>query len=1380
MKSINLLDPAQQKTLEALINDENTNALSIVYGPPGTGKSHLITSLLFELALKGKKVLFVSQNTEALDVIVRMYEKHDKSMHKTKNDLCFLDFCLQLNNPACRKVKYLKGHKSTIMSQKIAPQYVDSALIDSGENDLTPYKLSYRYLNEDINNTSDVLGIDELLVYQMKYVNDDTTAKSVIYAIEDVDIRMIFRHLDEYKYEEAFRSLSHPDDQLKYINKENRSVGFNTLKSVSSELLNNLFNLPKGYYITKKNLDVIEYLNDLLSIRRWQDFVDLKKIEANPQKASDLFNAASKTLKLYNQISDCEKITISNDDFTCTKESIAIIKKCSDLKEVTEISSLASSYSKQLKKAAKNFGINVDIFTTGQLLTYLLKKIDLRDNCNNLTQLAEGLNNCSAQSISDIIKELEKWNEDVGLFGRKKTPAGILGELTNTSKETAAFLFGNINYLKHLEALLSGTSFVIGDLLSICKKKIPNNIYSLVESEAKMSFDDYESLINLLLKIEESHWCDDCENIKIATSFLEDLSSYGAFVKDNIELNKKKHFDSIEEALLLIAKNINNNKYLKQIAEMESEYRTYNADPKEDFKSFCNRISESDINRLSDILDKIENISGTIDVSCDRILGLINYISSLRDEKVENVFNGDFYRIIMGGNLNNWLDRCNNIFAFNDINEFDSFIEHNDFIRRLKAMFGDRRNSQLVDQYLDMDIDYRSFCNYLCRDIIDAKIGSMSTADRKNVNDANFFKLYKNVNYIERSRHYDRGLYSLKLKYEDPSRALTDAINKTAGMHNIERYRKCSDKIVNAFPVIIATPSEVSKYIDAKRYFDYVVFDEASQLLPGQALPSLYRAERAIVVGDPHQMPPSLTTVIGFNDNNEDDDETEEFGQSILDMIKGLQTADEYHLTTHYRSESNQLFEPSRKAIYEEEGIQPIFEAKSDRMPIYISDNLGEDNNANFGKIIQRIRYYLAQDPNTSFCILFSRGDKMGLYAFRKYFDNNGANLQDIVKLYDENRLLISTIRDCQGIEGDHTILYLPQYRSVSSMWFFNEKAGAYKRLNVAVTRQRKTLDIIMGDSRGKWLSECQRILNDPVGPNQEKSAKLFLTLLSKAGQEINDEYLDKELSPNANYIDSPLTRQIYQKLCEHYKDRIGEDLRIWCEVGYKLVIPSNDAMSQNHESVGYRIDIGIYSIKHRKFVLGIEMDGSTYHSGFIKEFSDLQRQDILEMKGWNIYRIWSTNWIKDTNREFVKLTEEIDHLLDEPVEDEYIQSEETLIDTSDFSSNQEDEDKFPLATGDMDATEDENDEQGGAKIIHKDILGDKEFVNDFLKSCRGAKKCGTFLRIKRDDVPEFEDVIVHDIAPDLSYILVKYEKTSSFFKVKVDKVESFVLENSV
>jgi len=57
-------------------------------------------------------------------------------------------------------------------------------------------------------------------------------------------------------------------------------------------------------------------------------------------------------------------------------------------------------------------------------------------------------------------------------------------------------------------------------------------------------------------------------------------------------------------------------------------------------------------------------------------------------------------------------------------------------------------------------------------------------------------------------------------------------------------------------------------------------------------------------------------------------------------------------------------------------------------------------------------------------------------------------------------------------------------------------------------------------------------------------------------------------------------------------------------------------------------------------------MDGATYHRGFSKAFSDAQRQEILETKGWKIYRIWSTNWLNDVNAEFNKLTSEIDALI--------------------------------------------------------------------------------------------------------------------------------------
>ena len=57
-------------------------------------------------------------------------------------------------------------------------------------------------------------------------------------------------------------------------------------------------------------------------------------------------------------------------------------------------------------------------------------------------------------------------------------------------------------------------------------------------------------------------------------------------------------------------------------------------------------------------------------------------------------------------------------------------------------------------------------------------------------------------------------------------------------------------------------------------------------------------------------------------------------------------------------------------------------------------------------------------------------------------------------------------------------------------------------------------------------------------------------------------------------------------------------------------------------------------------------MDGATHHSGYIKQFSDAQRQEILETKGWNIYRIWSTNWLNDIDKEFKKLVSTIDSLI--------------------------------------------------------------------------------------------------------------------------------------
>ena len=79
----------------------------------------------------------------------------------------------------------------------------------------------------------------------------------------------------------------------------------------------------------------------------------------------------------------------------------------------------------------------------------------------------------------------------------------------------------------------------------------------------------------------------------------------------------------------------------------------------------------------------------------------------------------------------------------------------------------------------------------------------------------------------------------------------------------------------------------------------------------------------------------------------------------------------------------------------------------------------------------------------------------------------------------------------------------------------------------------------------------------------------------------------------------------------------------------------------------GFFIDLGI---KHKSFkygyLAGVECDGAAYHSSDSARDNDITRQKVLESKGWNIYRIWSTDWFLDPNKELKKLDYYIKELL--------------------------------------------------------------------------------------------------------------------------------------
>jgi len=80
-----------------------------------------------------------------------------------------------------------------------------------------------------------------------------------------------------------------------------------------------------------------------------------------------------------------------------------------------------------------------------------------------------------------------------------------------------------------------------------------------------------------------------------------------------------------------------------------------------------------------------------------------------------------------------------------------------------------------------------------------------------------------------------------------------------------------------------------------------------------------------------------------------------------------------------------------------------------------------------------------------------------------------------------------------------------------------------------------------------------------------------------------------------------------------------------------------------------YFIDIGV---KHASYpfgyITGVECDGATYHSSRSARDRDRLREEVLKRLGWDLYRIWSTDWFRDP----LHCREKIKKYLDSRLED--------------------------------------------------------------------------------------------------------------------------------
>ena len=127
-------------------------------------------------------------------------------------------------------------------------------------------------------------------------------------------------------------------------------------------------------------------------------------------------------------------------------------------------------------------------------------------------------------------------------------------------------------------------------------------------------------------------------------------------------------------------------------------------------------------------------------------------------------------------------------------------------------------------------------------------------------------------------------------------------------------FDKIPDLLTRICPCMLMSPISVAQYINAKgAKFDYVIFDEASQMPTCEAVGAIARGKNVIVVGDPKQLPP--TTFFEKNAFDEDNVDKEDL-ESILDDCLALSMPSKY-LQWHYRSKHESLIAFSNMKYYE-------------------------------------------------------------------------------------------------------------------------------------------------------------------------------------------------------------------------------------------------------------------------------------------------------------------------------------------------------------------------------------------------------------------------------------------------------------------------------
>lgn len=530
-----------------------------------------------------------------------------------------------------------------------------------------------------------------------------------------------------------------------------------------------------------------------------------------------------------------------------------------------------------------------------------------------------------------------------------------------------------------------------------------------------------------------------------------------------------------------------------------------------------------------------------------------------------------------------------------------------------------------------------------------------------------------------------------KKQYQEARSILENEFNKKIRYKSIRDL--ASDEtgvLINDIkPIWMMSPLSVSDTLPISEIFDIVIFDEASQITVEEGVPSLFRANKAIIVGDEKQMPPSDF----FSTKVEDDDGEAEYlsmdAESLLNQ--GVRKLPQVTLAWHYRSKHEALINFSNFAFYrgrlkslpdvkttsntgsaievfEKDDAKKNIEHILDRsisfhhLPNGLYVNRMNDNEAEY--IAELVKELLLSEINKT----------IGVVAFSMQQQSNIENA--LTRLADQDSkfgvildnaftsdaqesfegLFVKNLENVQGDERDIMILsicygYSPKGRMLMNFGPINRRGGE-KRLNVIFSRAKEHMVIVSSIKHSDITNEHNEGANflkkylqysELVSNGDQEGALSILHNLSRSTKKQND------IIPNAGIITKVKNYLLERNY--HVDTQVGQS-----KTKIHLAIKKD--------------------INQPKYDLGIIIDSPTDYTENDVLSQYYTKQQILESFGWNIYRIYASDWLRNKNlilQVIVTLLESnTESIVEEPVE-----SQKQQLLTKSITLEQKDNDKF-------------------------------------------------------------------------------------------------------